>query len=114
MSIYKQLKHPDFIEDDVIDGVEVENLQLAIQAAWAVDPPFARDLAKRYGFYDKVCLCCANAPLTAFDPTTILKDAIGDLAYQLCVICMGKESLRYMRREVANFHATNPCGEIKI
>lgn len=88
---------------------EVVNVQLAIQAAWMVDPPFAAELAKRYGFYDQVCLCCATKPLAAVDPTKVLRDALGDLAFQLCLECHYSESRKHLVRTL-----TNPCAEIKL
>lgn len=93
---------------------EVVNVQLAIQAAWMVDPPFAAELAKCYGFYDQVCLCCVAKPLAAVDPTKVLRDALGDLAYQLCLECHYSESRKYLMRSLDVATVTNPCAEIKL
>lgn len=101
VNAYKQLRHPNFIENETLDGVPVVDIQAAIQAAWLADPAFAVELAKRYGLYDKVCLCCVNAPLTAFEPTQVLKDKLGARAYQLCVRCLASETGRYLKREIA-------------
>lgn len=94
----------------------VDNVQAAIQAAWIVDPPFAKELAQRYGLYDRICLCCAEKPLAAVDPTRVLRDALGDLAFQLCLDCHYSESRKYLVRSlnVATFASTNPCGEVKL
>lgn len=64
-----------------------ENIQAAIQAAWMVSPAFAAELAKRYGIYDRMCLRCANNPLAVVDPTKVLVEALGKLAFQLCLDC---------------------------
>ena len=101
MSIYTQLRHPYFIEDATIDDIPIGEIQAAIQAAWRADPAFAAEVAKRYGLYDKVCLRCVNAPLTAFEPSSLLKQRLDKLAYQLCVHCLGFEGVVSLRGEVA-------------
>lgn len=63
------------------------DIQAAIQAAWIASPPFAAELAKRYGLYDCVCLRCATKPLAAVDPTKVSLHFYGALAYQLCLDC---------------------------
>lgn len=94
----------------------VENIQAAIQAAWIVDPPFAKELAQRYGIYDRICLCCATKPLAGVDPTKVLRDALGDLAFQLCLDCHYSESRRHLLRKMWHYTttSTNPCGEVKL
>jgi hypothetical protein len=83
------------------DNVRLVDVQAAIQAAWAVDPPYAKQLAQRYGMYDRVCLCCAEKPLAAVDPTRVLRDTLSDLAFQLCLNCHYSESRKYLVRTIA-------------
>jgi hypothetical protein len=74
------------------DGTYVADVQAAIQAAWLVDKACAKEIAERYGLYDKICLRCASAPLAPVDPTKVTLAAIGDFAYQLCLNCHYAES----------------------
>jgi hypothetical protein len=69
------------------DGVRFEDLQAAIQAAWCVDCAFAAELAKRYDLYNQLCLRCADAHITAVDPSEMTKSILGAFAYQLCQNC---------------------------
>lgn len=88
------------------------DIQAAIQAAWMVDRQLAVEIAERYGFYDRICLCCAEKPLAAVNPTKVLRDALGDLAFQLCLDCHYSESRKHLVRTIAA--VANPCGEIKL
>jgi hypothetical protein len=74
------------------DGTRVDDVQAAIQAAWLVDKALAKEIAERYGIYDKICLRCASAPLAPVNPTKVTRAAIGDFAFQLCLDCHYAES----------------------
>jgi hypothetical protein len=88
------------------DGTRVADVQAAIQAAWLVNKPFAAELAKRYGLYDRVCLRCADRPLAAINPTNVTLAVLGTLAYQLCLDCHYTESRDQLR------HAVNVRGNL--
>jgi hypothetical protein len=56
-------------------------------------------------------LCCAEQPLAGVDPTKVLRKALGDLAFQLCLDCHYSESRKHLVRVLAS---VNPCAEIKL
>lgn len=70
--------------------VDLDDLKDAIRAAWIADPQLAAELAKQYGAYDKVCLCCATRFLNTVNPTRVVREMFGGLAYQLCALCVSR------------------------
>jgi hypothetical protein len=84
-----------FAVDIYPDGVRAADVQAAIQAAWrAADRALAKEIADRYGLYDRLCLCCAECHISAAPnaPSTRLQRALGDFAFQLCERCVWRES----------------------
>lgn len=90
------------------DGVRFEDLRGAIQAAWLVeDFTLAAELARRYDFYNLICLRCASAliasvPQVSFAARASLRAAFAAFSdrhprvhnredewifYQLCMNC---------------------------
>lgn len=71
--------------------VDLDDLKDAIRAAWIADPHLAAELAKQYGAYDKVCLCCAARFLATLRPSRKLQAMFGGFAFQLCVHCAARK-----------------------
>lgn len=72
------------------DGVRFEDFRAALQAASLVeDFALAAEIARRYGFYDLICLRCASALIGATPPTPT-HDRNEWIFYQLCMNCWSK------------------------
>lgn len=104
----QRYKEPVFADDLIIDDSAIADIQAAIQAAWRADPAYAVQLAQRYGLYDKICLRCVERGLTALEPSSIVKSALGALAYQLCINCVALEA-RERRRPGKPVNFGVPC-----
>jgi hypothetical protein len=80
-----------FAVDTYPDGVRAADLQAAIQAAWrAGDRALAKELADRYGLYDRLCLRCAERHISgAANPPMLQSDPF---LYQLCNECLWAET----------------------